>query len=197
MALYKQIVGGSFPTSTGWSFTLHCNGSTSITAANSTLVAAIGDLWDGIAGLVAADVSATLATTVELDPATGKQTGKYETSVAHPGTSASASVSAQVSVGVSLRTATPTRAGRGRMYLLPFATNAFAAGRLTTAAQTATVGGVRGFLDAMTSGSLTPVIYSRTAHTTLTVVSFDIGDVPDTQRRRRNKMIENRTSSPV
>jgi hypothetical protein len=41
------------------------------------------------------------------------------------------------------------------------------------------------------------VIYHRGLGTTSLVTSLDVGDVIDTQRRRRNKLIEARTSRPV
>jgi hypothetical protein len=49
----------------------------------------------------------------------------------------------------------------------------------------------------LTSAGGNVVIYHRATGTTSLVTSLDVGDVIDTQRRRRNKLIEARTSRPI
>jgi hypothetical protein len=41
------------------------------------------------------------------------------------------------------------------------------------------------------------VLYGRTSHLTTPIAQFNVGDVIDTQRRRRSKLIETRTTSPL
>lgn len=95
---------------------------------------------------------------------------------------------------VSLRTATLSRAGRGRFYAPSLAVDQIAQGRMVAGAQTALADSALAMLQAVEAAGLAVVIYHRGAGTTTPVVSLDVGDVIDTQRRRRNKLIEARTS---
>jgi hypothetical protein len=52
-------------------------------------------------------------------------------------------------------------------------------------------------LSSLLGDGYVPVLYSRTTHTTNEITSLDVGDVLDTQRRRRSKLVEVRTSRTV
>jgi hypothetical protein len=67
---------------------------------------------------------------------------------------------------------------------------------LTTARNTL-ADAAQDLVQGLTAGGGNVVIYHRGLGTTSLVTSLDVGDVIDTQRRRRNKLIEARTSRPV
>jgi len=56
---------------------------------------------------------------------------------------------------------------------------------------------VKGMYDTLISDGHTPVLYGRTAHTVTPIVSLAVGDVYDTQRRRRDSYIEAYTSVAI
>lgn len=197
MALYRHVAIGVFP-GESWSFTLHTLGSADLATAQTTWSDAITALWTGkLDALVATDVELTEVTTASMDQATGKQISRLSDDVSLPGVAATATLPPQNAVAVSWRSDTATRAGRGRLYLPPFATGALAAGRLSGASVTDVVAAVKAMADVIVGAALQPVLYSRTKFTTTAITKFDVGDVVDTQRRRRDKLIEVRTSSAL
>jgi hypothetical protein len=63
-------------------------------------------------------------------------------------------------------------------------------GRINGATQTILDTAWTAFFDSLNTDGLTPVVRNRTGHISTTVTSARIGDVIDTQRRRRNKLTE-------
>lgn len=197
MALFRHVLNGTFP-GESWSFTLHTEGSISIEAAQTAWVDAVTALIDGeLDALISTTVEATEASTAEINQATGQQITKRQAGVSLPGVAVTTTLPPQLAVCVSLRTNLATRAGRGRFYLPPFAVATVDVGRLLAASQDAAVTAVEAFFSSLSGDSLQPVIYNRGPATLQDVTSFDIGDVFDTQRRRRNKLIEARDSGTV
>lgn len=68
---------------------------------------------------------------------------------------------------------------------------------MTGAAQTALLNGGVAMINALTAAGLDTVLYGRTSHAIQSVTRVDVGDVIDTQRRRRNKLPEARVSANV
>lgn len=197
MALFRHTVRGVFPAEQ-WTFGIHTLGSITVDAAQSAWVAAVADFWSTeLAAVYCADVAIQSVVTAELSQPTGKQITRRETQVNHVGTNAAACLPFQVAPVVSLRTALATRAGRGRFYAPSPAVDQQAAGRLITTAQTALLNSAVAMFTALTGAGLSGVLYSRTTTQTQEITSVDVGDVIDTQRRRRNKLIENRISANV
>lgn len=106
--------------------------------------------------------------------------------------------SATTAIVVSLRTNTPGGSGRGRLYW-PAAGGSVAADlRFTTGAVTTALSDMRTYLNAMRTALATAfptigydlAVRSRTTHTTPHVNKLQIGNVPDTQRRRRDNLTE-------
>lgn len=196
MALYRHTVSGTFPGET-WSFGLHTTGTVTVTAAQVAWTAAFGQFWDAVDQTMATEVEVTETATADLDQATGKQITRVATPSALAGTSAAESLPFQCAPAVSLRSNLATRAGRGRFYAPSLAVDQIAGGKMVVAAQNALLAGTTAMIGSLTAAGLNAVLYSRTTHTTQEIVRADVGDVIDTQRRRRNKLIEQRVSANV
>lgn len=200
MTVFANVVSGTFPGET-WSFTLHTEGTGSITSANSAAVAFWNLLWGGVATptdsikqLIPTTVESVEVSTASLDPVTGKQVARVITPDVKGGTNANDALPPQCSIAVSLRTASATRSGRGRFYLPVFAVDKDAAGVLDGTSQSEVAAAAQGALQSLVSAAFVPVIYHRSTKSTTNVTSIDVGNVFDTQRRRRDKLIETRVS---
>lgn len=199
MAIFRHVASGTYP-GESWSFTLHTEGTIALTAAQAAWASAIGTLWTGaLDGLVNENVVLTEVSTASLDPVTGGQISRLSDDVSLPGDQETGVLPPQVSVVVSLRTALATRAGRGRIYLPPFdvVTVAPTTGRVGSTSVATVVSSVEGFLGSLVDDDLTPVIYSRANRSGQNITRFDVGNVFDTQRRRRDKLIEVRTQGTI
>lgn len=194
MALYRHTAQGAF-TGEVWSFGLHTLGSLTVAGAEAAWSTALGLFWSSADDFIANDVTVTETTTAELDQATGKQLTRVATPSSLVGASAAESLPFQCAPVVSFRTALATRAGRGRIYAPSLAVDQVAAGKMVSLAQTGLLNGAVAMLQSLQGAGLTPVLYSRTTHATQEILSVDVGDVIDTQRRRRNKLVEARVSA--
>jgi len=120
--------------------------------------------------------------------------------IADGGVSSDVSIPPQCSPCVSLTTATAGSRARGRMYLpAPDSTSMTTAGRLISGFRTAWIGALDTFFATMTGNAATPVVVSAVGgvYTTYPVVTIRMGDVVDTQRRRRNSIAEVYTTASV
>ena len=196
MALYRHRLEGTFPGEV-WSFGVYTDSNLSLTAMHSAWNTGITNFWATATALFCTDVETTRATTVEVDPVSGGQLTGAESTRADAGTSTATCLPFQCAPVVTLRTSTLSRAGRGRFYAPSLAVDQVAAGRMTTAARDTLADAAEDLIQGLTAGGGNVVIYHRGLGTTTTVTSLDVGDVIDTQRRRRNKLIEARTSRPL
>lgn len=196
MALYRHRLEGAFPGEV-WSFGVHTDSNLSLTAMQSQWMTGITNFWATATLLFCTDLTTTRATTVELDPATGRQLTGAEDTRSDAGTSTATCLPFQCAPVVSLRTATLSRAGRGRFYAPSLAVDQVDGGRMLTAARDTLADAAEELLTGLTSGGGSVVLYHRGSGTTTPVTSLDVGDVIDTQRRRRNKLVEARTSRPL
>lgn len=195
MPLYRHVVSGTFYATEEWSFTLHTDSANDLATANTRMVTAVEAMWTGkLDADVSTGVIVTEVSTASLTVATGQQISRVIADVNLPGASATQSLPAQCATAISLTTPLATRAGRGRFYLPPLRVSAVASGRLAGGTIANIVTSIEAFFASLDGGTpLTPVLYSRTTHLTTNVTGANVGDVIDTQRRRRNKMIEMRT----
>ena len=105
---------------------------------------------------------------------------------------------AQNAIVFSLRTNTPGGSGRGRIYWPAIGQSVNTQLRFNNADTLAAVGEIRTYFNAMRSALATAfptigfdlAVRSRQTHTTPHVNKLQVGNVPDTQRRRRDSMIE-------
>jgi len=199
VALFRHVLSGTYP-GESWTTTLHTTGNVALTAAQAAWESAVNAFWTGqLDALVHSAVVATEASTAEIDEATGKQMSRLAASLSLPGVATQGPLPPQVSVVLSLRTALATRAGRGRMYLPPYDKATVSQdGDMNATSQSATVTAANQFFQSLISDGLVPVIAHRNVPVTTTnITQFDVGSVYDTQRRRRNKLIESRQGGSV
>lgn len=121
-------------------------------------------------------------------------------SVSRAGTNVNPPLPGECAICVTFRTAEISRSGRGRWYLPCPANNTLTStGRLITGNVTAIVTSMSAFFTALQSGLAggNAVVYSKKEAAVNAIVSFDVGDVIDAQRRRRNKLVESRAGASV
>ena len=204
MTIYHHTARGSI-TGEQWTFNLHTSSSSvALADAASAWDSAVSLLWlgtatptDSIKQLIPTTASLLETITASLSPSTGKQVGAVNVPNVKAGTNANGMLPPQCSVVVSHRTAVRNRSGRGRFYLPVYAVNECVLGLLDSTAQTQTKNACKGMFDSLIGAGLTPVVFHRKTLTTDNITTFDIGNVFDTQRRRRDKLIETRVSSAV
>ena len=202
MALYQHRFFGHTAGGENWMFTWWADSARSLASAQAAAVTWINTLMSGATagnGLedhMATTVGVDGVTTVEITSLTGHQVSREDTAVSRDGLSASGTLPNDVALVVSLRTATPTRAGRGRFFLPPMVlTDVAADGRVATDAITDLIASLTSAWTGYNSASDSPVVYSRSQRLSRNITSFDIGDLFDTQRGREGNMIEARTSA--
>lgn len=198
MALYRHVASGTYPAGEVWSITLHTQGSPALPAAEAAFLAGINAAWTaGWNARYSTQMSVTGTATASLDPTTGKQISRVADVLALPGTAAGEPLPAQCALVVSLRTALATRSGRGRFYLPAMNVAVMTGGHVAAASITATVAGAKALFDQLLGAGLQPVLLNSKTKATTVITSFDIGNIVDTQRRRRDKLVETRVSSPL
>lgn len=197
MPTFHHSLSGTTP-GESWSFNIHTTSQGNLAAAQATWVAAVNAFWTGkFDATTTSDVVATEAATASLDPTTGKQVSRLANGLSLPGVATGEMLPFQCATTVSWKTALATRAGQGRIYLPPTSVGTIENGRLAGWAVTAVVEAVQAMWAALNTGGLQLVIYGRTSRTTTPVTTANVGNVIDTQRRRRNKLIEVRTPVPA
>lgn len=197
MALFRHVVSGSTPGET-WSFTLHTEGTLSTGDANAGLVSAVNAAYTGgFASVTNADVVTTLASTASIDPLTDGQLTRVETVLSLAGTDLGQMLPFQCATVVTLKTDVANRHGNGRFFLPPLAAAVLDAGRVNAASMTSLVAAFTAFFDALNTAGLQPQVRNRTGHISTPVTAGRMGNVIDTQRRRRNKLLETFTPVPV
>lgn len=142
--------------------------------------------------LWATETQLTDIETDELDPTTGHNVSQVQTAENLKGTGTGFQLPQRSAVVVGMRTALPTRSGRGRFYLpAPDSTNITTTGLLISAtATTISSGAASAFGTFMATAQ--PVIYHRNKlnppPSTTPVTTVTVGVVLGSQRRRTNKV---------
>jgi hypothetical protein len=187
-----------------WNFTVHVQGAASNAAGVATIAGDAGTLlWNGaappadsITQLVPTGVILSDVLVDELD-GLGKNLSQSSATLNHAGTNSSTELPMQCSVAVSLRTASPTRAGRGRSFLPPYGVDTVVDGKLIGLVRTQTAAAAQGWIQHFSDNAYPVVIYHRGRNSGDVVNAIDVGDVFDTQRRRRNQQTELRTRHAI
>jgi len=190
MALFRLVASGTTPGET-FSFTMHAEGTISTGDAATAFGDALTAAWAaGMDDITTPEVDLTLASAASIDPATDGQITRVEVVLTLTGVNVGEMLPFQCATVVSLLTASATRHGRGRFYLPPLAALVLDGGRISAASLAVLDTAWTAFFDSLNTDGVTPVVRNRTGHISTTVTSARIGDVIDTQRRRRNKLTE-------
>lgn len=197
MGIIKVTVQGHTPGETFTTGMYVDNPGGTAAGAAAAFVTAWTTFWNAIKPFVPTTVGVDAIDAVEVDPLTFRNGAGATTAVVLVGTDASAPLPPQTSLVVSLKTAVRTRAGRGRMYLPPFGVDQSVGGRLLAATRTTVLNAAAQLVNDLQAAAYTPVIYHRAVHTTDVINQVAVGDVFDTQRRRRNKLVEAKSSVGV
>jgi len=189
-----------------WDTTMHVNDAPGAAAGIlAAFATAVTDLWTN-PGTPADSIQAYVSTLVGVDELVvdeldglGKNVAQARGSLAIAGTSINESLPPGVSVCVSTRTAKPTRQGRGRFYLPPFVTSTVSTFRLDATIRDHVAGAAAKYVQDIKDGTLNgPIVWSKnTGDQTFFITSIDVGDVFDSQRRRRDKMDEERIAIAI
>lgn len=194
MALFHLRARGITP-GESFSFGVYATGSGTIDSALTTWNDAVDGLWtDKMDQNCTADVEITELIVASISSADGKQLLRRQMDVSFPGVATGEMLPFQCATCISWSADLATRAGRGRIYMPPFAASTLDAGRVSSAAQTVAVNGANLMWGSLNTGGLELVLYSQTHFTTNTVTGGNVGNVFDTQRRRRSKLIEVRSA---
>jgi hypothetical protein len=201
MAFYRATVNGHLEGGEIFNFTVHFLAPSAQAAVMAIdMATAVTKMWSGV-NVPAGNIEALYPAAIgvdgvvvdELDSA-GKNVSQGRASLALVGTGVEEPLPPQCAVVVSTRTDVPTRKGRGRFFLPSPVVTTVIDQRLDSAAQTDILNGALAMLNSMKADTWLPVVYHRGFDSGDEIFSIDVGDVFDTQRRRRNKLVETRLS---
>ncbi len=203
MALYQNRFIGSLPEGDTFTFSWWTDSTGDLATVHAGNVAWAATLWAGAAAgqgfedQTTAGVTLTQIRTGLITQATGQQTAVAESTVSQPGVAVGDALPNDVALVVSLRTGLANRSGRGRFYLpCPFSGALTGVGRYDPTFQQQLVDSLEAAWNGYT-GVGDPVVYSRKNRSIEDIITFDVGDLFDTQRRRENKVTENRISTAM
>lgn len=155
----------------------------------------VGTWFTAIKGLLYTSFSLTEVDMYQyVSPATTASLQAQNVLTAVPGTLAAASSPIDTSCVVSIRSATPGRSGRNRMYVPCHGQITPATGCFASSANN-TIGTATKALFTSVAGYSTyvPVVLSRTKNAWYPPVNIDTDNKPDVQRRRENRLLPTAT----
>lgn len=205
MSFYRASIKGHLLSGEIWETTLHIEHTDNSGAALITpITSGITAWWQGpptpansIQQLVNTGVGVDGFTLDELTPQ-GRNLHQFTASVPLSGTNANEMWPFQCTVAASTRTANPTREGRGRGFHPPYCVDSVVAGKLDSTAAAQTLRAYVAMLQAInTVATGSCVVWHKGSNSADVITSCDVGDVIDTQNRRRNAFPETRVTLAV
>lgn len=192
MTTFRHRVTGPGPAGDIWTCTLHSVSGQSLTTVHAAWASAVQGFINSTLGpLWPTETQATAVWTDQLDPVTGRNVAQAYSAGDWKGTGTGLQLPQRAAVIVGLRTALPTRSGRGRMFWpAPDSTHLTTTGLLASATAQTIATGWASQLQTMT-GTTQPVIFHRKTKTSDSITSVTVGQVLGTQRRRTNKVPPN------
>lgn len=199
MALYTNKYVGALPAGDVFNFGFWVNSPSTVDAVNSNALDWASDFWGNAptgpyAALCNAGTILETVTTYLIDPATGRATAIASRNIGVAGGAVANPLPQQCSVVCTLRTANPSRSGRGRMFLPAPASGVLSpTGELAVADQSIIVSALStAFSATMLANGHTPVIWSRKLRLATNITQLGVGTIFDTQTRRTNKLTQDR-----
>jgi len=204
MAIYRTTVRGRFVSGEIWNWTWHHTGVTNQAAVLASIAAdAVTLMWQGpptpassLQQLYDAGTNVDGVRCNELD-SSGHNVSEGVVDLALLGTGVAEPLPPQVAIVVSERTDVPTRFGRGRIFLPAPMVSVLIDQRLGATARAQVLAAAHAGLSHFQTNSFPVVIFHRNSGTFDQVTHIDVGDVLDTQRRRRNQLAEVRVSTNI
>lgn len=200
MGIYYNVAEGNFPAGDVWQIGLHTtNPAGTVEDAAAAWSAAADDFFngadttDGYLAICNSGLELTGYSTTEIDQSTGRNLGRIDSIATAVGGLTTAQLPNNNAIVASFRSALATRGGRGRFYLpAPDASEVLTSGLIDPDAIGTILGALGLMSTSLTGSSYLPIIWHRSTRTSTAIVSVDVGNVMDSQRRRRNKLVESR-----
>lgn len=159
-------------------------------AANTKMWGGTAPPGDSIKQIFNPGYSVVQHVTTEMHPVTGLNVAQLVTQAGLAGTGVGESMPPQIAICVSLRTALPTKSGRGRFFLPAPIVAVNIGQRMSGPTQDAITKAAGLMLSAMKAAGYPAHILHRKTMTSDAVTTYDVGNVWDTMRTRRDKLIE-------
>lgn len=195
MPTYLHVAKGVMNASFGWSISLHSSSAVAEAAAETSWHGAFKTFWNtaGVRALYATSINWASTTTYTLD-GSGHVTTSTTTPEVIAGTGAQ-SLPYHDAIVVTWRTALKGKKGTGRWFLPPTTTASLAvAGWTLLPANQATIATALGTMVTAWTGTLVPVVYHHSSHTTDNIIHGDVPDSIANVRLRGHKRIPTRVT---
>lgn len=198
MSLFRHVASGTWNALAPFSFTLWTTGPDDTATTQGYWHTALGLGWAQWAPQYSSDVAISESSTYLVTQATGHATEKDTDSEALAGSAAAGELlPPQCSIVVSLRTGLLASRGlTGRIFLPGPTPASLTNGLLEAAAITDFTDGLTAMFNSIKAHQV-PVLYQRKTFAVKTLSSYNVGNVLDTQRRRRDALIETRTTVAI
>lgn len=188
MTIYQHTLKGTFAAGDQWNVTMHSSSANALAGVHTAWTTACSNFITGtLQAMWPTDVSTTGTVTNQLSPVNGKNVAQATSALALTGTGAGGKPSPRDCVLTGLRTALPTKSGRGRMYWPSVDDSHYTAtGRLVQADMQTIATGWAAALTAL-AGTTTPIIFHKKILGFDVIVAVSVPDLAAMQKRRTNK----------
>lgn len=198
MTVFRHRVTGPGPAGDVWTNTIYSQSSSSLTAVHTAFLQWTADFYGTtMQPLWSTQMEATNAVTDQLDPTTWKNAAQISSAITVKGTGSGLQLPQRAAVVVGLRTALPTRSGRGRIFVpAPDSSHLDPDGTLAAAARITIASGMSAAIATFNGTSQVGVAHKATK-TLTSVNSVTVGQVVGVQRRRTNKVANDYQSAAI
>jgi hypothetical protein len=197
VAIFKMNMGG--PGAGLWSSGMKAESSLSLLLVHEAWLTAATSLWTGVKPYLSSGTYLNDVNTYQIDATTGHATGVLrDTGLGVPGTGGDLVADPRMCTVVGLRSVVPGPRGRGRMFL-PGVELSFLGpdGLIEFTPREDISAAVASALTSLRTALVRPGIHHLGDSTVSQFTSATVGQVPGTQRRRSNGILNNYSSAPI